>query len=529
MGKIAADTLRRWLPFIVVSAISLSGCGVLTSSVDNSVQNSAAGARPPFDEGHRELEPVDYAQIFGDPVSMRLIDSSPTVEGHGFVNALDGSPNNNYVAGLEGDATAFVVLALEQPIKKGRLQITWENRENFARQLRIRLGSAANDREMIFDLTAGPETNIGLFQGEPFRYLRVDFSDFQGNPRLLLRQLRLFGGDFEQGLLQDQLDASDTRNPLHFVQMPITKPVKIFSDTLTESADSQHQAVLQLIEHINTMSTGVNTGVTPEEIIREGTGECGSFSTLLLALAAAQGIQGHYINLYNWPSGNGHTVVELLVDGAWGLYDPTYGGYHFALGEEQGVPLSYREISERYHKNQDVGFFSTAPEVRNRSIADFVGKEIFLNASPQGPLIPEHQLEFPLSLDLTSHPRQVVGDPAPDGGIVQGIEFVGIAAGQNRVHRWTISGLKPGERYVLRLGISGVMGHGSESTPMRLDVSTDGHETSRSLPVGAPKQVISFPFTAQSPEEVVQIRHDYSGELDKYVSFGDFSIARSYH
>lgn len=529
MGRLAAEAVHRWLPFIVVTSISLSGCGVFTSSVDNSDQSSAAVATLPLDERQRELEAGDYAQVFGEPIRMRLIDSSPTVEGHGFVNALDGNPNNNYVAGFEGESTAFAIFAVEQPINKGRLQIMWENRENFARQLRIRLGSASNDREMFLDLTGGPETNIALFQEEAFRYLRLEFADFQGNPRLLLRQVRLFGGDYEHGILQHHMDASDPRNPLRFVGMPITKPVKIFSDALTESAASQHEAVLQLIEHINTMSTGLNTDVTPEGIIREGTGACGSFSTLLLALAAAQGIEGRYVNLNNWPPGNGHTVVELLVDGTWGLYDPTYGGYYFAPGENQGIPLSYREISERYRKNQDVGFFSTAPEVRNRGIADFVGKEIFLNASPQGPLIPEHQLEFPLSLDLTSHPRQVVGDRLPDGGIVQGIEFVGIAAGENRVHRWTVSGLTPGENYILRVGISGVDSHGSETTPMRLDVSTDGHETSRSLPVGAPKQVISVPFTAQSSEEVVQIRHDHSGELDKYVAFSDFSIVRSYH
>ena len=66
---------------------------------------------------------------------------------------------------------------------------------------------------------------------------------------------------------------------------------------------------------------------------------CGGYSNVLAALAATQGLDARIINLHNYPQNGGHTVCEIYYDGAWHMYDPTYGAFYTSTPENSVSPL----------------------------------------------------------------------------------------------------------------------------------------------------------------------------------------------
>ena len=129
--------------------------------------------------------------------SPKIFAASPTYASYGFDNALDENAVDDYVAALENQPQAFVTLDFGKTVGLSDLEIDWENASNYAKQVVV---SAVNQdgsplRELA-RITAEPirgRTRVPLANDEKVRFIRIDFSDFAGQPRLLLRLLKFSG------------------------------------------------------------------------------------------------------------------------------------------------------------------------------------------------------------------------------------------------------------------------------------------------------------------------------------------------
>ena len=99
-----------------------------------------------------------------------MLSETPTYAGYGFKSALDGDPNNNYVAGIENEAQAVVELGLDTPATPAELLLIWNDPTQFAKKVQV----------------------FGLLKSSAkFRAVRIVFSDFAGQSRILLKMLEL--------------------------------------------------------------------------------------------------------------------------------------------------------------------------------------------------------------------------------------------------------------------------------------------------------------------------------------------------
>ncbi len=140
----------------------------------------------------RQQEGSSFAKAFTNAQHILLnpdiAAASKTYEGFGFDNALDGDPNDNYVAGIEGE-DAYVELRFNSPVVPEKLNLVWENADNYARHVRISsCGSVLADKK-----TDRPMNDVELTNARPLQSLRIVFQDFAGQPRLLLRKLDIKG------------------------------------------------------------------------------------------------------------------------------------------------------------------------------------------------------------------------------------------------------------------------------------------------------------------------------------------------
>lgn len=127
------------------------------------------------------------------PVRLVLRKGSPTYPGFGFANALDGDPNNDYVAGIEGEVEALAEFEFE-PASPTELRLTWESPSNFARVVKVYAKHASGKGEVLIGegtTSNGTMTRIPLRPPADIKFIRVRFSQFSGQNRLLLRQLEV--------------------------------------------------------------------------------------------------------------------------------------------------------------------------------------------------------------------------------------------------------------------------------------------------------------------------------------------------
>ena len=128
------------------------------------------------------------------PVRLVLRAESPTYPGFGFANALDGNPNNDYVAGLEDEAEAVAEFGLEPAISPTELRLTWESPANFARNVKVYgIPIIGGDEVLIGEVqgTENPISVISLNSKTEMQGIRIRFSQFSGQSRLLLRLLSI--------------------------------------------------------------------------------------------------------------------------------------------------------------------------------------------------------------------------------------------------------------------------------------------------------------------------------------------------
>ena len=128
------------------------------------------------------------------PIKLSVLSETPTYAGHGFANALDGDPNNNYVAGIESETQAVVVLGLGASAAPVELRVMWNEPTHFAKKVQIfGLEDQGGKEVLIGDakVTSELTTHIPLKSSAKFKSVKVVFSEFSGQPRVLLRVLEL--------------------------------------------------------------------------------------------------------------------------------------------------------------------------------------------------------------------------------------------------------------------------------------------------------------------------------------------------
>ncbi|WP_256814905.1 MULTISPECIES: D-glucuronyl C5-epimerase family protein [Pseudomonas] len=388
-------------------------------------------------------------------VQLSLIDSSPTYEGFGFANALDGSAEDNYVASLEGVNPGYVSLRLERPASNGVLTLGWDSALNYPGNVKVvALNGSGRVKKILADvnLINGKEAKIKLSAVEPFDSLRIEFSQFVGQSRLLMRLIE-FNATVSEGAPSDQLtvklepgedylDAQDERNPLRIFRLPVTTKVKSISDELVKGVEGDHEKILSFMKFINGFKVGVASSMTPEAAIDERVGACGSFTNTLLALSAAQGIEGRVISLLNYPKNDGHAVAEIKVQGKWALYDPTFGAFYTLVGSN--APLSFDEIKAGYAKGMNIQVHHS---LMRSGIEGYTGKNIFTQASPSGVIGPDRPFYFPLKLSFVG---QSSVDETKFGAMWQGAGYLG-AATLNQQQEWTLTALDAKEKYIFKV------------------------------------------------------------------------------
>lgn len=246
-------------------------------------------------------------------------------------------------------------------------------------------------------------------------------------------------------------EADDTSNPLHIFRTPITKRIQQLAFDLTLGVDGVLQKLQRFMDYIDQFRVGVASTATPDATAQERVGACGSYTGLFLAMARCLDIPGRYVNLYNWPIEDGHTVAEIFLDGDWVVFDPTYHVF-YARANVINIPLSYEEIRSGY-KNGDL---IVAIGGNGRLGFDgFVGGDIFVNAIPQGVIGPSLPMLFPLKLDVSKSSSINSSDFTSKN---QGAEYIG-AAGVNIEQSWQLFGLEPGVEYVFRIVPDWIGGH----------------------------------------------------------------------
>lgn len=138
---------------------------------------------------------IESVALFPRPSPKLIVkNQTPTYPGYGFANALDGDPNNDYVAGLEGEKESVVEVSIDTAVTPKELRIIWESEKNFAKSVKV-FGFADKPENLIFMGEAQamnlPITRIPLRGKMEIKNIRIVFSEFAGQPRLLLRLLEI--------------------------------------------------------------------------------------------------------------------------------------------------------------------------------------------------------------------------------------------------------------------------------------------------------------------------------------------------
>lgn len=85
------------------------------------------------------------------------------IQGMDFSNALDGDPNNDYVAGIENEVESIVEISLEPATMPARLRISWESAANFAKSVKV------------YGIANRPEDQVLI--GEGSRHGQTDYTN----------------------------------------------------------------------------------------------------------------------------------------------------------------------------------------------------------------------------------------------------------------------------------------------------------------------------------------------------------------
>jgi hypothetical protein len=142
--------------------------------------------------GGKELSKEQIAAL--PPLKLTVLSETPTYPGYGFNNALDSDPNNNYVAGIENEGKAVVELGIDTPTAPVELRLIWNDLSQFAKKVEVYDISKTSEKAVLIGearVSSGSPAHILLNSSSDARSIRVIFSEFSGQPRILLKQIEL--------------------------------------------------------------------------------------------------------------------------------------------------------------------------------------------------------------------------------------------------------------------------------------------------------------------------------------------------
>lgn len=452
-----------------------------------------------------------------------IADASATYPGHGFDVAF-GKDTRDYVAGYPANAH-HVTLRFSRPKRWGGIGLVWYSERDHAGRIRVSVPTGRWSRELI--VADGSPTIVLLKDSPESDEWRLDFSDYRGQPRLLLRSIRLVAADDEAGLeaLHDMIPwrtADDPANPLRLFRLPISRRVHALSEQLASGASTQHEQVVRWMRHMRDFRTGFASDANPEATLLEQVGACGTFTVALLGLAAAQGIDGRVINMMNYPVSEGHTVAELHVDGDWRVYDPTYVAWYSDRQARAAEPLSYEAI--RALCRDDEGRVRLHADSDRPGLAAYTGCGPYTKANPAGIIGHGRPMVFPLLLDLGMHDRIVRAD---FGTRYQGADYIG-AAQMNQMQSWTLTGLQAGRVYHFVLLPQEIGGEWEAGEDKSIEVTARVEARAGSIEhrhvFRMPLQEWRIEFVAESKSMQIMLTHPYRGPESRYVQMRAYRL-----
>lgn len=118
------------------------------------------------------------------PLKLTVLSETPTYAGYGFKNALDGDPNNNYVAGIENEAQAVVELGLETAETPAELLLIWNDPTQFAKKVQVSASKDKGEKEVLIgdaSVTSEPVSRLPLKSSANFEQCASCSLILQGN------------------------------------------------------------------------------------------------------------------------------------------------------------------------------------------------------------------------------------------------------------------------------------------------------------------------------------------------------------
>lgn len=91
--------------------------------------------------------------------------------------------------------------------------------------------------------------------------------------------------------------------------------------------------------------TGNGMPADPNDLYSECSTTCVGYAYVAEGLAQSLGLRTRRANLYNIPNQGNHTAIEILVDGEWSFFDPTFGAFFTEDGTAGGDVLGLWELS----------------------------------------------------------------------------------------------------------------------------------------------------------------------------------------
>lgn len=125
----------------------------------------------------------------------KVIKDLPSYRGYGLINALDGDPNDDYVAGLENSLPTSFSLAFTKNEKIKKIDLIWESKSNYGKDYDISsVNSNGTEIKLITTLKGqqGKIQRIVLPQEVSVEGLKITVNKTAGQKRVLLRQIKIF-------------------------------------------------------------------------------------------------------------------------------------------------------------------------------------------------------------------------------------------------------------------------------------------------------------------------------------------------
>ena len=353
----------------------------------------------------------------------------------------------------------------------------------------------------------------------------VQISDLQvsGIPTLYEQVLRQLPED------KEVLGARDEKNPLSIFRIPLRESIYRLADALLAGTEglTDHEKIMVFMEFISDFYIGSEVHSSDELGCRTYIGACGGYSNLLAALANTQEIPARLLTLGNYPVNDGHAVCEVYYDGAWHLYDPTYGAYYTSTPEDRVSPevLSFADLSTGAGDAPDITCVVTVPDrLTSEASYGFLGPAIYEKANPKGVLDSTTPMHYPLFITYTEGGTTI--DRSQFDASRQGITFLGITS-TNYMQDWTLDGLTPGQKYQFILTadfVGGEIGGDfiASAAASGGRITQNAQHTFNNNAPESMEWVIDF--TAEASTVQIKLSHHYQGPDYHYITTESFAI-----